>query len=144
MSFEIYGGVLTRDFGQIAGRGMALIAAAGAIEKYLSGIGIAREQLLCRVTTRHSVRSQCFGRARVKKGRDVADLLVRQWHRRHALIWSALMNDGADKVTLHIVRHKRRADKVWPACPRCLRTMTEPTSLLKLFVPALDRRIGSL
>src|SRR5580658_10665438 len=117
---------------------MTPIAAARAIKKGLSGIAIAREHLLRRIATRHPVRPERFGRARVKKRRNVAHLLIRKWHRRHALVRPALMNDAADKVPLHVVRHKRRADKVWPARACCIRTMAEATGLLELLMSAFD------
>src|SRR5712691_13499722 len=136
--FEINGGVFGSDHGQIARGGMTGFAATGSIEIPLSGFRIAGKQLLHWILARDLCRIQRFGGTRVQIRGDVEHLLIGHRHRWHAFIRAAETNDFADLVTLHVMSHKRRADKVRPPSACGIRAMTESARLLELFVSALD------
>src|SRR5467141_3331119 len=139
--FEIDGGVLGSDGGQIARGGMTAFAATGSIEIRLSGLRIAGEQLLDWIRTWDFPRSYPFDSTRVQICGYVQHLLVGHRHCGHAFIRAAETNDFANLVTLHVMSHKRRADKVRPPSTCGIRAMTESTRLLELFVSALDCRV---
>jgi hypothetical protein len=99
------------------------------------------EQLLDWIRAWDFRRSYPFDSTRVQIRGYVEHLLIGHRHCWHAFIRAAETNDFANLVTLHVMSHKRRADKVRPPSACGIRAMTESTGLLELFVPALDGRV---
>src|SRR5262249_25096666 len=58
----------------------------------------------------------------------------------HAFVWASMPDDIANQVAVYVMGHKLRTHQIRPTSTRSVRSMTESTSLLKLFVPALDLR----
>jgi hypothetical protein len=80
----------------------------------------------------------------VKKRCDVAHLRIRKRHRRHALVRPAVSNHITNEVSLHVVRHKRRAHEVRPTGACRIRTMTKSAGLCELFMSARDSWVWTL
>jgi len=83
-------------------------------------------------------RSYRFDSTRVQICGYVQHLLIGHRHCGHALSGRPRRIDFANLVTLHVMSHKRRADKVRPPSTCGIRAMTESTRLLELFVSALE------
>src|ERR1700747_566177 len=77
----------------------------------------------------------------MQKRRDVGHLFVGYRHRRHAFIRTAETDDFANLVTLHVMSHQRRSDKVRSPSAGGIGAMTESTGLLELYASALDCRV---
>src|SRR6266516_4202958 len=111
---------------------MTILAAAGAVEKGLSRVGIAGKQLLNWIRPWNAGRFDRFDSARVQKRGNIGNLFIRHCgHRRHALIRAAVTNDFSDEVSVYVMSDERRADKIGTARSSGIGAMAESTGLFE-------------
>src|SRR5260370_7739205 len=104
---------------------MALVEAAGAIEKCFSGLRASSKQSLDRIPFRYARRMRGLRGPRVQKSGDFQNLRITKLHRGHALVRAALAYHLPDLVALHFVRHHRRAHKTGPPLSRALPALAQ-------------------
>src|SRR6266566_2799008 len=118
---------------------MTILAAAGAVEKGLSRVGIAGKQLLNGIRPWNAGRLDRLGSARMQKRGDIGYLFIRHCdHRRHSLIRAAVTNDFADEVSVDVMSDERRADKIGTARAGGIGAMAESTGLLEQLTSPID------
>jgi hypothetical protein len=111
---------------------MAFHAFSLSFEIHLSSSGVSNKQLLDRVLGRDSLRNRGSDpRLGVKEFRDCPYLVIGQRERGHSLFRAAVANDRREKISIHVVAHKRRPNEVRTACAAPVQSMTKAASLLE-------------
>src|SRR6266852_272511 len=129
---QLDGRVLAGDSREIAAGRVAIFAATGSVEIGFAGFSVAGEEFLHGIRLGDAGRFDSLGGTRVQEGGNVAHLIVRQRHGRHALVRAPLSNHFAKQVSLNVMGHQRRANQVRPANARGVRSVTESAGLLEL------------
>ena len=119
--FKLDRRILSRNPGQIPGRGMAICAAARAFKKLFPGLRISRQQLFRRIIFGNARRLQRLQRTRMEECRNLRDLLVGCGNCRHPLVWTPVANHFANQFALLVVRNQCRTDQIRSAASRSIR-----------------------